>query len=161
MANKKIIILGVLVAGIWGTIGVRVFKSIYPEEDVMPAVPRRLVSDTATVVEYVLDLSYDDPFLKRKAQPLKSIAPAKTTPAKIIAPKPATPSVIVNWDKFRYFGIFYNASRDNRTAVIRLGNNDHFVGEGETLEGFLVTEIGADSVKISYGENFKYIKKEK
>jgi hypothetical protein len=159
MKNKKLLILIVLVVGVWGTIGVKVYQSMTEDEVYDQPVPRRLVKDTVVEEKYELSLVYTDPFLKSDIKPKPKLTIASKKPVVKTKPKPVVSNI--DWNYVKYLGAVYNASRKTKTASVRLGNSDHLMKEGESVEGFRLIEIKADSIKVAFERTEKYIKRNK
>jgi hypothetical protein len=157
MKNKKLSILLILVAGIWGTIGFKIYQRLTDEPEKSRPQNRRITSDTVKQEVYSLLLSYDDPFLKKKIVQPK---PRVKKEIKITQPINVVPQITIDWSKIQYFGVLYNASKRIPTAAIKIGSTEYFVKEGSSVEGFVVSEILSDSIKFSIQNQSKYIKRQ-
>jgi hypothetical protein len=160
--NKKLLILIVLVTAIWGLIGYKVYIQLREEPIAVHTVSNRFIADTTRREDYTLLLSYQDPFLKKtgkKKTELKTTT-IPQTPKKRTTPVTLPPRVMVDWTKIKYLGVMNNTSRQVKTVAIRLDGNDHFVKEGEAIDGFKILEVRPDSVKVGIEGTVKYIKRD-
>jgi len=155
--DRKIILLIVLVSGIWGTIGFKIFRQLDDDGPVTRAVPRRHVKDTVVEERLRLSLAYDDPFLKT---PPKKAAPAPVKKLQVQKPKPVAPVVTVDWTRVKYVGNVYNGTRKKLLATVKLDNADYLLKEGDAFGEFSLLKIYRDSVRIGYEKSTKYIKRE-
>jgi len=160
MKNKKLTMLLVLVACIWGTIGYKVISQLN-EDDLSPIEPRRFVAKgvSESKVEYTLSLSYVDPFLKKvtsSSEPVKRRIVKQ--PVKV---EPTVPPIIIDWSVVQYFGLVNNNTRKSKTASVKINANEYFVREGEMVDGFSVGIINVDSIKMMFGTSSKFIKRNK
>jgi hypothetical protein len=158
LKDRKTILLVVLVSGIWGTIGFKIFRQMDDDGPVTRAVPRHLVRDTVVEERLHLSLAYDDPFLK--TPPKKVALPPSVKKVQIQKPKPAPPVVTVNWERVKYMGNVYNGTRGKLLATVKLDNVEYLLKEGQAFEGFTLLKIHRDSVMIGYEKSKKYIKRE-
>jgi hypothetical protein len=157
VTNRKTILLAVLVMGIWGTIGFKIYRQITDDGLAARATPVRHVRDTITQQRLHLSLTYNDPFLKTPSK--KPVAaPVKKVLPRAVAVTP--PVVVVDWARIKYLGTVTNGSRKKLLATLRLGNTDYLLREGEPFEGFSLLKITRDSVKVGYEKSMKYIKRE-
>jgi hypothetical protein len=154
--NKKLLILSVLVVGIWGVIGYRIYDHLQDDAPVARRPSRTPVQTVAETDTYTLSLAYPDPFLR---QPVKAVVVAKRAAPKVQRPVVAPPSVMINWSLLEYKGMISNATRKKKAAIVRYTENDYIVGEGQEIDGFKVMEIYADSIRFSMASQTKYIRK--
>lgn len=158
LKNKKLLILSVLVVGIWGIIGYRIYDQMQEDGPVTVRPSRKPVQTVAAVDTYTLALSYPDPFLRQQVKPVvavkKSVTPKVQRPAVV-----AAPSIMINWSLFQYSGMIGNATRKKKTAIVLYNGKDYIVGEGEEIDGFKVLEVYADSIRFGMDSQTKYIKK--
>src|SRR5687768_7480752 len=116
MKNKKLMILLVAVAGVWGTIGFKIYQSLTDEPETFQGARRRPVMDSIPKEVYTLSLQYTDPFLKKnKAQQNKPVEKKMIQAAKPIV---VVPQIMIDWSKVQYLGMLHNASRKITTATI-------------------------------------------
>jgi hypothetical protein len=158
LKNKKLLILSILVIGIWGVIGYRIYDQVQEDTPATVRPSRTPMQTVAKTNTYTLSLSYPDPFLRQQVKPVaaakKSVTPKVQRP--VVA---AAPSVIINWSLLQYMGMISNATRKKKTAIVRYNGNDYIVGEGEKIDGFNVLEVHADSIRFGMDSQTKYIKK--
>lgn len=156
--NNKVYLLGLLVMGIWGTIGYRIYQHLNDDGNVEYAAPFlvRPTVDSLPVTK-VLALDYDDPFLKRKGIAVTS-SDKQMKIRSLGLKKTETQDVQVNWNAIQYEGVVYNATRKVKTVSLVVNGNDYFLKEGEVRDGFKVLEIQPDSVKISYNSIIRFVK---
>ncbi|MBT1710553.1 hypothetical protein KK062_20075 [Fulvivirgaceae bacterium PWU5] len=158
LKNKKLLILSVLVVGIWGIIGYRIYDQMQDDAPVAVRPSRTPVQTVAETNTYTLSLSYPDPFLRQQVKPV--VAVKKSVAPKVQRPVVATaPSVMINWSLLQYRGMISNATRKKKTAIVQYSGKDYIVGEGEEIDGFKVLEVHADSIRFGMDSQTKYIKK--
>ena len=159
MKNRKLTILIVLAVGVWGTIGYKIYQQVDEEPVEYKAIPKKFATDTVYRERYDLVLSYDDPFLKKPAEVKKAVKPlVKQRVVKQIQKEAVQ---LVNWNYFKYMGGIYNSSRKTKTASVKLGDVEHLMKEGETVDGFLLIEIRPDSLKVGFGKTTKFVRRDK
>lgn len=160
MKNKKVVLLAVLVALIWGTISFKIVHRLTSGTGVDSKLTKVVqVSNTNVPVEYTFLLDYEDPFLKKHKQ---TVTTKETRSTQLRAPKihrEKTSILIVDWGKIEYIGSIYNATRNKLVATMHLAGKDYFVREGDEVQGFRIEMIHRDSVKVVYGTQSKYIKR--
>jgi hypothetical protein len=158
MKNKKLTMLLVLVASIWGTIGYKIITQFGDDDVELRPIVKKNATEIKEVKRYTLSLAYVDPFLKKRSvalgEPSKKII---KQPKKIVV---AAPVVVVDWSVIKYAGLVFNKSRKVKMGSVRINNNDYFVREGDEAEGFLMSDINSDSIKATFDTVSKYIKKE-
>jgi hypothetical protein len=158
MKDKKMVMLLVLVACIWGTIGYKIIVQL-SDDDSVPIMMKTTVKAVAEIkTEYKLSLAYVDPFLKKRTL---SVEPKRTI-FRFAKPVVAeTPAVVVDWSVIKYAGLVFNNSRKVKMGSVKVNNNDYFVKEGDVVEGFVVSDINSDSIKMSFQTSSSYIKRAK
>jgi hypothetical protein len=159
--SGKITWLVVLVLGIWGTIGYRIYQGLEPDK--APdgfRVLKHVGYEPDSKEDFPLNLNYPDPFLKKNATAEKKhpVQKAKSESVKSHAVI-VQPSILIDWSRIQYLGSIYNASRKMQTASLRFDNVDYFARQGEIVNGFKIDAILRDSIQISFGEQKKFIKK--
>ena len=167
MKQQKISILIVLVIGIWGFIGYRIYSHFHDEEPVYARVSHKVREEAANkdLERYTLLLSYRDPFLRAGEQRavLKTVQPLHSE-ARIVAPKPGVTApvqvALVNWSKIQYRGVVYNPSRKRKMAALTINGAEHFLQEGEMGDGLRVLVITGDSIQVFIEGNTRYIYKQ-
>src|SRR5687767_8807905 len=160
MKSKKLVILLVAVTGIWGTIAFKIYQSLTDEPDSFQRTRQRAMQDSIHEGAYVLSLQYQDPFLKQTKPLERKQTPQKSTQV-VQSQTVVVPQLVIDWSNVQYLGMVHNASRKKTTATIKIGPNEYFVKEGGLVEGFAVSEIKSDSVKLSFKNQSKFIKRVK
>ena len=164
LRNKKLFILTTLVILIWGVIGYKIYRQIEGNSEMTLHQRPDPVKQTISQNNLSLLLSYEDPFLKhviiRRPEPKHQSSMQPAVRRRQVQPI-INQTPIIDWSKLSYYGLMSNASRKVKTGIVRFDNNDFFVREGETLDIFIVLEVGSDSIKMGLGNTVKYIKKEK
>jgi hypothetical protein len=156
MKNKKLAMLLVLVACIWGTIGYKIIAQLNDDVEIKP-LRRAKSAQTEDVKTYDLSLAYVDPFLKKRILPVSETKRMISRPVKVVAPP--EPVVIIDWSVIQYAGLVFNNSRKIKMASVKVNGNDYFVREGDDIEGFRIADIHSDSIKILFSTSSKYIKR--
>lgn len=145
-----------LVCVIWGMIGFQIYKSI-SNQPVQTKPKMTRVSSKPEMEQLTLSLKYNDPFFKKNIN-RKLITQKVRTPRKMIAVQPVAP---VQWERVGYSGMIHNSTRQAAMAVITIDNQEFFVKEGASQNGFTVERISADSIKILFETQSRYIKRNK
>ncbi|MBL7840265.1 MAG: hypothetical protein JNJ75_09015 [Cyclobacteriaceae bacterium] len=153
MKNRRVIILLVLVVGIWATIGYKIVSGLSDDHESIQKRP--VVSSGKTASDtFLLSLDYADPFFKRK----EAIRQNKTKIVQHVQ-VPNTPAVTVDWNVVKFSGTLYNASKNVPTAIVSINGFEYFVRESESVQGFKISEIVRDSIRVSYQNQSTYIKR--
>lgn len=162
MKKQKVMLLVLLVALIWGTIGFKIASGLTSgNSDAFARIEAVTVSDSDINTEYSFVLDYQDPFLKNQTQPVTAKKSVSAKPPVQSGRQQKASGIVVDWGKMEYTGSIYNASRNKLIATIHIAGKEYFVREGEEVQGFLVEIIHRDSIKVGYGTQKKYIKQKK
>ncbi len=160
MKNKKVILLIALVICIWGTIAKKIYDGMQDAEELrsMPEITEISLNEPLED-DYPLVLTYNDPFLKTPtvANPrLPVLSKKKPLPAVQMSPVRS-----VDWNRFQYLGSVHNGSRNSMIASVRVGAAEYMVRPGDIIEEFKIEAVSKDSIQLSCGTQFRYIKKMK
>lgn len=154
--NKKLIILIVLVLGVWGAIGYRVYVALNVDEVPVVMRKRKVTTDTIAPTRYTLLLSYPDPFLKKAHEVKQKVTPRPSTINKkqtIETPLQSAADTYIDWNKVEYLGAMRNARTGVWIATIKIAEKEYLVREQEQVDLFSVTYIRADSIGVKYNKN--------
>jgi len=162
LKNKRLLILLIMVILIWGVIGYKVYKHLEGDSVIDIQRPPRTMKQELPKESMRLSLKYADPFLKnvivKKGVEKRSILTAMRKQS-VKATTTSVP-VHIDWSRLKYFGMMRNSSRQLKTGIVRVDNNDVFVREGEQVDIFTILDIGVDSIKVKHSLEIKYIRKE-
>lgn len=167
MKNKKLLyILLPLALIVWGVIIYKITESLKaPAENKLKASTLNIHkrNDVQVPDTFQLLLNYTDPFLSSLAIQKKeifSVSPSKHPVSYIPMHKaaPTKASVIqVEWPQVLYTGLIENRIKKARVAMLRIGEAEHLISEGQTYEGVTLMKIYGDSLKIMYKKEEKFI----
>lgn len=167
MKNKKLVYILLPVAVlVWGIILYRIIKAVDvsaeqdPYKPHLKEVPGKPVAKQDT---FQLILGYRDPFLpRRKAAKVEVKRSALTASAQKQRSQPhATQSVVipVQWPAVSYQGFVENKRTKTKIAMLKIGEHDQLLDEGDVALGIKVLSVYADSIQLSFGKEVKFIKK--
>ncbi|MBT1705600.1 hypothetical protein [Chryseosolibacter indicus] len=161
MKNSKVTWLIILVIGVWGTIGFKIYRSLNSDEQILtPTLPKKMTQVT-TKENYPLLLNYNDPFLKKNQLKKASEIQLKTIAvSRSVKREDQNRNVIITWDKIVYMGLMHNASKNIVVASLKIDGNDYIGQQGQLVNGFKIESIFKDSLQLSFGNQFKFIKKQ-
>ena len=172
MKNRPLTIsLLVAVVSIWAWIMYSVFD--YMESPEVAVTNKRkfvsVIKEDTTTTDYVLDLNYKDPFLKKECTAYRVVNTAihvntinkqvdntgspnrlKTKPDKEEIPVP-----VIN-----YVGRIQNAKLKKPVAILLIDGNEYMMQEGQENNGVLLQGIMNDSVKVIFSKKIFYVKKQ-
>lgn len=142
MKNRKRLLtyaLLLLVLGIWGLLGYRMWDYVYevPSTDTMKPILDIPKETTVSILDtFIPQPFYRNPFgkQKRNSRPLK---PEKSKKVSVV-PKP----------KLMYTGHVEGGNR--LTAFVRFNGKDYITSEGDRIEEIQVLRISADHLRIRY-----------
>jgi hypothetical protein len=140
---------------IWSYAGYKVYKAFGEEETFASS---EIVPDITSIKEdsvvYVLDLNYDDPFLKEEPKktlnrnaPGRSPSPLVKQESKKIAPKEIEKKV-----EIKYFGIISNKSTGSTTALVSFNGTSYIMKKGDVIEGARLELIDPDILTFKMGK---------
>ncbi|AYB29201.1 hypothetical protein D4L85_00760 [Chryseolinea soli] len=161
--NKKNILLITLALSIWGFIAFKIISGLESdsEQTARPMPMKRKAAKDSTKV-YAFSFAYPDPFLKKKT-PVRRIS-VGSAPSKVrVAQKTSVlkPVTSIKWERLKYKGAMYNASRKTSVASVTVDDSDYFVRQGEIVGDFMIEAIANDSIRISCSGHMHYVKREK
>lgn len=163
LRSKKTVGLLLLAVIVWGIIGYKIYSQLANSdvETVRKRAQMKKNSDN-TAERLQFSLSYADPFLKNvmveKVEPKRAIQKV-TLQAKRI-PIQTKPVQLIDWSLLKYYGVMNNASRAVKTGIVRFDGEDFFVREGDRVDVFTVVDVRDDSIKLSFENSMRYIKKQ-
>ena len=153
--NRLNTILILIVLGIWVVIIIRVKDTVNAEGESKEALKE---FSNAEISNYnfksnKLNLNYRDPFSSEK--------PKTKTPF-VIKPiiKKELPKFV--WPEIRYTGLIKSKNSSGDVALISVGYKTYTVHQGHVVDSvFLVSRVTSDSLKISVGKDFRWVKRNK
>jgi hypothetical protein len=158
MKSRKVIWLMIVVSGIWGTIGFKIYQGLNPDNAQAPIrIPEKMENTRQTKEAYSLILNYRDPFLGKMV--------SRNTPAVVREKRPAftkaenTTISVIPWTKIEYMGVLDNTSRNSRIASLRMDSVDYMGKSGDIVNGFKIGIIYKDSIQLFFAKQKKIIKK--
>jgi len=167
--NKKKVnyILIPLVLLIWGGVIYTAINGLSNNDDgyvINQALPEvnmdQIKSDSFTLLA-----NYRDPFLKRRYYSTTSTKNRSSTTngSKSITNLKKTSKVekkeTMNWNFISYHGKIKNQQTTKNVGMLTIKGKDYLINEGETIEEVRLVKLLEDSIKVSYRENYAYIKK--
>lgn len=159
--KKGIYILLPVVIAIWGIIGYKIYKSVYPDvnrETTANTIDFKAVADT-TQETYTLAANYYDPFLSGIQSKKYSDNATNKNPKALVKPKNLVPEKTpLVWPLIKYKGSVINQQSNVQIALVSINNKDFLFKKGETKLDLTVLEIKKDSVKISFKEKIVFFK---
>ncbi len=145
-------LLAIAVIAIWGLLGYRIYKKVYPDNDFFIPTTNDFVLEKNTAIDsFQLLVNYRDPFLgnkiKQRQQPISTERQVNVgKPTKnfnLTKPKKAT------FPKLSYKGSIY---LDSGRKVALISFNKHMVnlGLGESFEEITLLAIQEDSIRLGF-----------
>lgn len=164
MKNKKLTwILGPAVLVIWGLIIYRVMAAVKgnSESYALPAPSLPVTVPMADTASYVLNLDYDDPFLKGHRRAVVAQRPAPSQVKK--AQKPKVVKVVkklpLKWPAIQYQGIIEKNSQ--RLCLLTRDGAALFMAPGQVDGDLKLLAVYPDSIRVEYrGEEKRTIPKQ-
>ncbi len=156
MNNKKaIFILLPCVCMLWAFIAFKVYNHVKPTELIVNESKFKELKFTnpSEKQKFDLGLNYTDPFLKNK--PVFVGADKKATKGK--GKSKTTKARTWSWPGMTYRGCIQNHKKV--VGLLQINSREYLVREGMDLNGFLITKIGQDSLKIEREGELKTIGK--
>lgn len=151
--KKGIYILLPVVVAIWGIIGYKIYKSVYPDVNT-EATANTIVFEAAadtTQETFALAANYDDPFLSGVNARNYSGSKANKSPKSIVTPKKIVPEkTILPWPQIKYKGSVTNQQSKVQVGLVSINNKDYMLKNGESKEGISIGKISKDSVVILF-----------
>ncbi|ALM08809.1 hypothetical protein SB49_14145 [Sediminicola sp. YIK13] len=139
--NTKTYLLLVIVLGIWGTIGYRIFSSMNPDQQENITIPLQqfkpkdiLVRDTFSISE-----NYRDPFLgtlvtpKKEASSNRNLKPVNETPPQ---------------KDVRYTGLITDGKTNKKIFFVTINGQQYLMGFKDTIDGITLQSGNPTDVKI-------------
>lgn len=153
MKNRKMTYaLLLIVLAVWGGVAHRIFKMT--SEDAPIAAQQNLRPRASQTVADTLLLNYRDPFLLPEPPPKPAALP--------VDPKPVPPPVTVKPPEerplFKYKGSIHKGET-SYAVVVRNGGIESFA-PGETIDGYVLGSIFADSITVYKGKQYCTVKLE-
>ena len=156
MKNKKFTYLLIgLVALIWGFFFYILFSDSSTSTEIQTNNFEISEIKDDSIFFKELDLSYDDPFFKRKiiSKGYKQIQPSVNQ--NIVPPKAKKTAVKKTVNKFVWPKVEYGGTLNNVKGLVTLKNQLLIVTEGQDFEEFKIINLYPDSIRISYREKTK------
>lgn len=171
--NKKaklyLVILINLLA--WGYVGYKVYGALQGDEDIELTNDRVSIKKMDEVVKEekpFLALNYPDPFLKNgnfsNTHAVHSNSGLGNTTVKPKAPAVAAktptlsavaqPTIII-----KYMGLLKNNDQGTHTAMLNVNERSVFVKQNDIIEGYTITEISKDFIRIKKGKEIVTVTK--
>lgn len=158
-SKKTTYLLIICVAGLWGLIFYRVFQSTeVPDERVLDVPHQKAVYFNAidhSKDTLKLTFDYRDPFMGALPKLAQENVQQQGSG---ISPQPAPSMPKVNWAEVRYSGFIANQKTSQKLVIMVLNGNELMLAEGETMKGLKLIKYTADSVKVKYQHETKYIR---
>jgi hypothetical protein len=159
----KTYIMLALAVIIWGYAGFSFFRTfsnkknqdISTDYTVSPENANAGLADT-----FMLLSNYQDPFLGRSlARSTGTLqAPVRTKPA-VLKKEEVKPVLITDFSFISFIGMVTNPSTGKRVALVDLKGRQYMVSEGEQIEQVTFLKCFSDSIKVSYHDETKFIKR--
>lgn len=164
-SKKSIFILLPINIFIWGFIGYKIYTALNDDENILPTEisVSKIKKNKNDSTLYVLDLNYEDPFLKEEPKYIKqqttakSIQPPPSGSNK--APKKPVKTEIIPAKEIKYLGLIQNKTSGASTALISINGTSHVVRKGETVEGLVIKSISDTEIAMKDGKSVLSIKK--
>lgn len=173
MKNKRITYALVLaVAFTWGLIFYQVYESVGGKGPGLA--PARPVAETIPVAARSFDTlpllaNYPDPFLRNAepfaGRPAEGVVRRVAYPAMhsgpAAGPAPAAKKTNAPPDLgfVTYLGSIHNPKNKKMIALLSLRGREYTVSEGETVDSIRILKTSRDSVKISYRNTTRWLKR--
>jgi hypothetical protein len=165
MDNKKLktYIMLVLAVIIWGYAGFSFFRTFSDKKNQDISTDYHISADNSNsglADTFMLLSNYQDPFLGRSlARSTSSLqAPVRTRPA-VLKKEEVKPAVITDFSFISFIGMVINPGTGKRVALVDLKGRQHMVSEGEQIEQVTFVKCFSDSIKVSYHDETKFIKR--
>ena len=167
--KAKLYLLILVNLAAWGYVGYKVYGALQGDDTDDFSYDTQGIKKIDIVIEKdssTLRLNYPDPFLKNFSSPEKPVQRTSsntpvsklTVPQKNVSPKVETP-VPVKTTEIKYLGLVKNNSSGNTTALLTVNGRSVFTKAGDNVDGYLVSEIRPESIKLSKGKNILIITK--
>lgn len=160
MKNKKFTYsLFACVIALWGWIFFKVYTAINEEEiPIVQDKPQKTILFNLINHEndsIKLDLNYRNPFLESGIDPVveqvRTVAPASASTMSI-------KKNLVNWPDISFKGSITNAITRQKIALVFIDGKEIMLTEGQTLNGLKLLKYGADSIKVKYQTETRFIR---
>lgn len=152
---------------VWGYVFYKVYGALQGDDETDFAMDQAGIKKIEPVVKgdsIRLLLNYEDPFLKHGNFSSGKARPAAATPIKSPAlPQPVvkavvTPTAVPSTD-IKYLGLIKSSTGGAMTALLSVNGKSSFVKQNESIEGFVVKEISAESILLIKGKEKLFIRK--
>jgi hypothetical protein len=166
--KAKLYLLVVINLAVWGYVFHKVYGALQGDDETDFAMDQTGIKKIEPVVKgdsIRLMLNYEDPFLKHgnfsSGKPKQNVT---TAPSKSPAsPQPVvkavvTPTAAPSAD-IKYLGLIKSSMGGAMTALLSINGKSSFVKQNESIEGFVVKEISAESILLLKGKEKLLIRK--
>jgi hypothetical protein len=169
MKNKKLLYVLLPVAAlVWGLVIYQIVQSLEaPAGGSRPGSGPKVLAEERIVEPdtFSLLLSYRDPFLSNR--PVRSkeqdLDIFLNRPALSVAqPRPVAnqpgPAPIV-WPHMEYMGLIENGAKKAKVAMVRVGEAEHLLREGQVVDGVKLAKLLPDSVLVEYKKEKRFVRR--
>lgn len=164
-SKKSIYILLPVNLFIWGFIAYKIYSALNEDDDIAipesaTVKPKPRLNDT---LKYVLQLNYNDPFLKDAPAQKKLITNSRNSTTPVAAtnkPVKNIPETQVKEVKdIKYLGLVQSTGTGNSTALIAINGKSYIVKKGETIEGYKIKSIDNSAIALLDGKKVISVQK--
>lgn len=158
--KKSLYVFIPLNAIVWGLVAYRIYSYFKDDSSLSDVgefniiVPKQLVSDS---LGYILDLNYEDPFLKEEPKVQKKQSIGNDVHKKVTIPKPTVPEKTYD---VKYLGLISNTSSGATTALISIDGKSYIGKAGNSIEGVKLESINSSFMIIKIGKQRLTINKQ-
>ena len=160
-SKRTTYIMLLVVVGIWGLIGFKIWKGLQGDDDFVAPGGDKLVTpkNRNTPDTFSLLANYRDPFLgKTQTISAPNTFTASTSPKEkqvIAKPEP----IVNTWPEMRYGGFVKKSGQDKAAGFLSIAGSSEIVSPGQQVREFTVGRIWRDSVEVMRGKEKKIIRK--
>jgi hypothetical protein len=158
MKNKKLLyVLLPITLGIWITIFVKIYNSLYPAESRISPVyeqkeelSQQLTSDTFSIQNH-----YRDPFLGKSEPGLKKHG--EVISASLV--KPSEKPVTASWPNIQYSGLIKNQQSKKQLVLLEINGSLKTVQSGGIIDNIQICRVYKDSIEVKFNKQKRFIRK--
>jgi hypothetical protein len=165
MDNKKLktYIMLALAVIIWGYAGFSFFRTFSDKKNQDISTDYHISADNGNsglADTFILLGNYQDPFLGRSlVRSTGSLqTPVRTKPV-LLKKEEIKPAVITDFSFISFIGMVTNPGNGKRVALVDLKGRQYMVSEGEQIEQVTFMKCFPDSIKVSFHDETKFIKR--
>jgi hypothetical protein len=170
MKNKKLLYVLLPVAAlVWGLVIYQVVQSLEAPAGGSLALPpgptARAEGVRAEPDTFRLLLNYRDPFLANRPvirqeqdldlflnRPAASVAMPRPVASQ---PEPAP----IAWPQVEYVGLIENGAKKTKVALVRVGEAEHLLREGQAVDGVKLAKVLPDSVLVEFKKERRFVRR--